>query len=614
MKKLSADILIIGAGGAGLRAALSAHEKNPNLKITIISRGKAGHHGTTAIACSDRMAFHASLPSTESETDAGAWVDHAKDIYEGGGYVSDPNLADILAKNSADAFDQLQKLGVPFICDEKKRPLQFITDGSKFARACYTGPYTARDIQRALLSAVKNTRIELIDNLVLASILKDTNGVVAGALCVSEADDEWVTIYSKAVIIATGGPGGLFESNVFPERMDPSPWFAAIRSGATLINLEFIQFGLSSTKTSLACSGSLMRALPNLIADDSDLLYDVKKLAPGRNPLELLFNKGSSWPISSESESRAIDIAVWNARCEIKSIYLDFRSNSELLNVPDNLPETVKNWYSERGIELIRDRRVISPYERLKAINPDVIDWFRDRGVDLENEPLEICHAAQHFQGGILIDTHAGTGVDGLYACGEAAGGQHGANRPGGNSLLDTQVMGHIAGTEAASYAEKIPHIGIPKSVDDEIAALDSMFSNPDGLEPSEIINIVRRNLSVNLSLKRSSERLNDAEEIFGYLFTCGVKKDTSSRVENLINNGSSSRVEYLTAISSMVIGLALTRSAKARDESRGPHFYFVNESDLEPAPRNDPSGRFWSAVHWDRVYLIVTKREIPTS
>jgi len=612
MRKLDTDILIIGAGGAGLRAALSAYEKNPDLKITVISRGKAGHHGTTATACSDRMAFHASLPSTESETDAGAWVDHARDIYEGGGFVSDPKLADILAKNSADAFNRLQVLGVPFARDEKNRPLQFVTDGSKFARACYTGPYTARDIQRALLSAAKKTKIELIDNLFLASILKTENGAVAGGLCVSEADDDWVIIHSKAVIIATGGPGGLFESNVFPERMDPSPWFAAIRAGATLVNLEFIQFGLSSVKTSLACSGSLMHAIPNLIADDSDLLYEVKELAPGRNPIELMFNKGSSWPISSESESRAIDIAVWNASCENKSVYLDFRSNSEMLNDPDNLPELVKHWYSERAIELIRDGRVISPYERLKAINPDVIDWFRDRGVDLEHEPLEICHAAQHFQGGILIDTQARTGVHGLYACGEAAGGQHGANRPGGNSLLDTQVMGHIAGTEAALYAEKIPKTGIPKSVDDEIAALDSMFSCPDGLEPSEIIKIVRRNLSMNLSLKRSSDRLNDSEEILGNLFTRGVKKDGSTRVEHLINNGGSSRVEYLTAISSMVIGLGLTRSAKGRAESRGPHFYFVNESDLEPAPRNDPSGRFWSAIQWDRVYLIVTKKEIP--
>jgi len=600
MKELSTDILIVGAGGAGLRAALSAYEKSPDLKITVISRGKAGYHGVTAIACSDRMAFHVSFPFTESEIPGEAWIDHAKDIYEGGGYVSDPNLADILARNSSDAFEKLKKLDVPFVCDETNQPEQFITDGSKYARACYTGPYTARDIQSGLLNAVEKTSIELIDNLALASILKNKSGDVTGALCVSETENKYVLIQTKAIIIATGGPGGLFESNVFPERMDASPWFAAIRAGATLVNLEFIQFGLSSPKTSLACSGSLMRALPHLVSDGKDLLNDVYKLSPDHNPIELLFRKGSSWPISSESPSRAVDIAVWNARSENKTVALDFTVNPEILNDENDIPESVRTWYSEKGIELFRDDKLISPIERLRAINPDIIDWFTERGVDPETEPLEIRHAAQHFQGGILINTKAETGVKGLYTCGEAAGGQHGANRPGGNALMDSQVMGHIAGNEAAEFSKKQSQNDEPVSVDDEIKFLDEFLSGAEGMPPSEIIKTVRRNLSMNLSVKRSTERLQDAEEIFGYLFTSGIKKENSTLVDQI------------TAMSSMVIGMALTRAAKDRTESRGPHFYFVSEDDNEPVARNEKDWRVWNAVTWDNVYLIVTKRKIP--
>ena len=148
MRRINTDILIVGAGGAGLRAALSAFESSPEIDITVISRGEAGRHGLTANACSDRMAFHATLPSTEP-VGANAWKEHAKDIYEKGRYVSDPNLAELLAKKSGDALYKLIDLGVPFVKDENGIPDQFVTDGSEYARACYTGPYTARDIENA---------------------------------------------------------------------------------------------------------------------------------------------------------------------------------------------------------------------------------------------------------------------------------------------------------------------------------------------------------------------------------------------------------------------------------------------------------------------------------
>ena len=146
MRHIDTDILVIGTGGAGLRAALSARETAPDLRVMAVSRGDPGKHGLTATACSDRMAFHVSFPFTPPGGE-GAWRAHAYDIHVGGGHVSDPNLAELLARESAAAYDRLADLGVPFVRGSMSRPVQFVTDGSSVARACYTGPYTARDIQ-----------------------------------------------------------------------------------------------------------------------------------------------------------------------------------------------------------------------------------------------------------------------------------------------------------------------------------------------------------------------------------------------------------------------------------------------------------------------------------
>ncbi|HDS29569.1 MAG TPA: FAD-binding protein, partial [Firmicutes bacterium] len=391
MTIINTDILVVGAGGAGLRAALSARESAPELKVTVISRGEPGKHGVTATACSDRMAFHVSFPQSGQHLTE-SWRAHAIDIYAGGCYVSDPNLAELLAKESADAFYRLANLGVAFAMGPGKLPMQFITDGSRAPRACYTGPYTARDIEKALIDAVGQTDIQIIGNLALASLILNPKGEISSALCISDETDEWLTVNAKAVIIATGGPGSIFEHSVFPDRMDASAWWAALRAGATLVNLEFIQFGLSSTETSLACSGSMMRALPMLRNEKGrDLLEDVMKIAPESDPVELLFNKGSSWPVSAESSTHAVDVAVHRAIERGEDVFLDYSRNPDFVDAAylnKMFPEIVNKWYTDRSILLRANGQPVIPYDRLEKINPQVIYWFREHGIDLKATPV----------------------------------------------------------------------------------------------------------------------------------------------------------------------------------------------------------------------------------
>ncbi len=602
MRTVTTDILVVGAGGAGLRAALSAREAAPEADITVISKGEPGSHGLTATACSDRMAFHVSFPFTPPGGEL-AWQEHAKDIYERGGYVSDPNLAKLIARESADAYRRLAGLGVPFATGPGNRPQQFVTDGSKYPRACFTGPYTARDIEHALLGAAGKSNIRLTGNLSLISVITaHSPSRAVGALCTSANGNELLAIGAKAIILATGGPGAVYRHNVYPDGMDGTVWWAALRAGASLVNTEFIQFGLASPATSLACSGSLMRAIPRLTADGRDLLPDVCEIEPDHDPIELLFRKGASWPVSAESPTRAVDIAVWRACASGGKVLMDYRENppfADADHLNKRLSEIIRVWYKDRGVLLAANGNLSKPIERLRGINPQVIEWFAERGVDLSREPIEIRHCAQHFQGGILINTRAETGIAGLYACGEVAGGQHGASRPGGNSLLDCQVMGHIAGTGAAMWASIVDPPDIIDLAENESRNLRSILDSDSGLDPDEVVRDVGETLSTYLGVMRTPSGMEKAEAMLADLARKGVASEAPL-------------FKAISACSSVMAGLGITRAAMMRKESRGSHLYFNNEEERKPVLRNEQTGRVWHEVTWDGGDIRISLRSIP--
>src|SRR4030042_3210725 len=186
LELIQCDVLIIGGGGAGLRAAIEAREILKKGKVLIVTKGILGKSGVTATACSDRMAFHATLPCTEPRGPDN-WKYHAEDIYRIGGYVSDGDLALILAKEAREAFEYLDRLGVPFGKKEDGRADQFITDGSEYARACYTGPRTANHIEEALLRRVSSMDIRIIDHCMITELIKD-RGRVIGAFGLDERE------------------------------------------------------------------------------------------------------------------------------------------------------------------------------------------------------------------------------------------------------------------------------------------------------------------------------------------------------------------------------------------------------------------------------------------
>ncbi len=587
------DVLVVGSGGAALRGAIAAYETFPEGKICLITKGKLGGGSVTGTAVSDRMAFHATLPYTEPGGPDN-WTYHARDIFEIGGRVSDGDLAVILAKNSGAALEYLATLGVPFARTSHGRFDQFVTDGSEFARACYTGPETAIEISKALRHKVQERPIEIFEYTMLYRLIVENNRVVGAFGLKKNRGDlpELVIFQTPAVLFGTGGAGQVFEQNVYPAGMTGDGYALSYEAGAELVNMEFQQIGLCSVKTHLACSGSMMRSMPRFVTEDGhDLL-------PGHLPgksqteiIELIFGKGANWPISAEKENTAVDLAVYREIQKGHRVFLDYSENPpgfDFNALSNEIKEKYRREIKQAATPEVRQSR---PLERLREINPQAIAWLKKHGVDLEaGDRLEIAPSVQHFQGGIKIRQKGNARVRGLFAAGECAGGQHGANRPGGNALMDSQVFGKIAGEAAAEEAKsqnKNPKFDV--DVRKEETELDALLGKKEGAPVSDIWKRVRQISYRFASMIRTESGLHD-----------GLAELNELRKEPIRLDGRGLQ-GYFELRSILAVSEMIFRSARLRRESRGPHLYFKDEKDPWPQPAG--------GKEWER-YAVLRKKD----
>ncbi len=572
MKRICADVVVIGAGGAGMRAALSAKEATPELNVLLVSKKPIGKGGTTALACSDRMAFHATLPYTLPVQDN--WKHHALDIYKIGGEVSDYNLAEILAKESHEAVEYLLRIGVPFVKTKDGTVDQFLTDGSIYPRACYVGPQTAIEIAKALQRQIRSSQIQIVENVMVYDFIVK-NERVLGAKAIDVLTNELYLIQARSFVLATGGAGALYSQNVFPNEMTGDGYAAALRAGAQLVNMEFMQIGICHAHLLFASSGSMFRSLPKIIDETGKEFlfsylsdYDKKQLA------ELEFKKGAHWPVSYESPTKVIDLAVDVHIKKGHKVYLDFTENPAYFSV-DSIPQEILRWSEKADRNLFIDTK---PYERLIKINADVFEWLKQRHIDLSKEPLQVQNSLQHFQGGVKIDGDARTNIKGLYVAGECAGGQHGANRPGGNSLLDTQVFGKIAGQNAALEARQLDMIHVESDPED---------IKDGNISSSEARRLIVETLSESAFLVREEQKIAQALSVIQSIENQGLSIDEKGLTH------------FFETRNMLLMAKVILTATLLRDESRGPHMRF---SHFDPPvmsflPKKDDWNRY--IVFW---------------
>ncbi len=400
------DVLVIGSGGAGCRAAIEA--RNQGCDVIIVSKGLSFKSGCTTLAEGGYNAAFAYVDEKDS-TEA-----HFQDTLQGGGHLNDKKLARILVEEAPARLNELEGFGALFDRQESGLLNQRPFGGQTYRRTCFQGDRTGHEMMTALKEEVIREDIQTVEEVMITSLLWDEKGRVAGACGFSLQNTDLMVFESSSTILATGGAGWLYPvtSNALQKTGDG--YALAYRAGADLLDMEQVQFhptgmlypdsrrGVLVTEAVRGEGGRLINALGERFMTH----YDPRGELATRDVV-----------------ARSIYNEIREGRgTEGGGVYLD------VTHLPAELIE-----------------------EKLETM----LFQFLDVGLDIRREPMEVAPTAHHFMGGSFITANCETTVTNLYAAGEAAGGVHGANRLGGNALAETQVFGRRAGESAANNALK---------------------------------------------------------------------------------------------------------------------------------------------------------------
>ncbi|MBR6372016.1 MAG: FAD-binding protein [Victivallales bacterium] len=439
------DTLVIGSGAAGLAAALNLSRQGVE-NIAVFTEGLK--MGTSINTGSDKQTYY-KLGMYGKEPDAPALM--ARDMAAGGSCHGD--IAYIEAALSPLAFHNLVLLGVPFPHDEYGQHIGYKTDHDPKRRATSCGPYTSRDMCRALIAEVQRRNIPVFQQRMAVKLLVHEGNAV-GAIFMNLDTGELETVQAQNTVFAVGGPGGLYETSVYP-KVHTGAIGLALEAGACACNLAESQFGLASIKFRWNVSGSYMQTLPRFVSTDAD----------GNEPREFLrdyfdsvadmynaiFRKGYQWPFSAGNVpgSSLIDIFTYIETVQKgRRVWLDYRKEPEDLRLWELSAEARE--YLERS-----NATQGTPLERLAAMNSPAIELYRKNSIDLSKEPLEIAVCAQHNNGGLEGDVWwQSVNIRHLFPIGEV-NGSHGVTRPGGTALNAGQVGALRASEYIANSQDK---------------------------------------------------------------------------------------------------------------------------------------------------------------
>lgn len=442
--------LIIGSGAAGLNAAVQLRELG--LKdVLVVTEGL--HKGTSINTGSDKQTYY-KISLSGSEADSPRAM--AETFFDGGSMHGD--LALVEASGSVRAFMNLVRWGVPFPHDRFGQYVGYKTDHDPFRRATSIGPYTSREICLRLIESLERDQVAIRENCraVELVVVKENDEKRAGGAVLYTRKGDLEVVTAENVIFAAGGPGGLYKTSVYPGVHTGSIGLALL-AGAAAQGLPESQFGLASTAFRWNVSGSYMQVIPRFVSTEED----------GSDPREFLresfdstgemcskvFLKGYQWPFDTQKAqtgSSIIDILVYvETVLKKRTVYLDFRSNPEGLHF-DSLSSEAGDYLRRCGA--FQD----TPVERLAHMNPGALSLYRDHGIDLKQDMLEIAVCAQHNNGGLAGDVWwESSTIRRLFPIGEV-NGSHGVCRPGGSALNAGQVGAFRAAELIASrYVEK---------------------------------------------------------------------------------------------------------------------------------------------------------------
>ncbi len=478
--KVESDILIIGAGGAGLRAAIEASENNKS--VVIVSKSILGKAHTVMA----EGGIAASLGNVDKEDN---WKVHFADTYIEGVYINNWKMVEIFAKEAPDRIYELERYGALFDRTPDGRILQRAFGAHTYRRLCHVGDRTGLELIRTLEDKVLHTNARILDEMVITKIVVE-GGKVKGAIGFSMREGRFYVFQCKALIIASGGSGRVFKvtSNSWESTGDGLA--IAFRAGAELKDMEMVQFHPTGMVWPPSVRGLL-----------------VTEGVRGEGGI-LVNKEGERFMLRYSPKKKELDARDVVARC----IYREITEGRGTEHGAVYLDITHK------GFKFI--------YDKL----PSMYNQFKDfAGVDISKERMEVAPTTHYHMGGIKVDPEEeSTNVPGLFAAGEAASGLHGANRLGGNSLADLLVFGRRAGIGASHYADGVKFSPISEDeVQKEIERVEQFTKRKNPINPYELIEELRQNMSSKVGIIRNEKDLTDAlsviRQIKGKLDRIGV-------------------------------------------------------------------------------------------
>jgi succinate dehydrogenase / fumarate reductase flavoprotein subunit len=575
------DVLVVGAGGAGLRAAIEAAADGA--RTGLVCKSLLGKAHTVMAEGGIAAALGYLWPEDN-------WRVHFRDTMRGGKLLNSWRMAQLHAQEAPDRVKELEDWGALFDRTGDGRILQRDFGGHRYARLAHVGDRTGLEMIRTLQHRLVQTSVNVYMECTVIELLV-SGGQVCGAVGYWRESGRFVVWRAKAVVLATGGVGKIYQINSNSWESTGDGHALAAWAGADLVDMEFVQFhptamvwptsvrGILVTEGVRGDGGILKNSegerfmfsyIPDFYAKETadttieaDQWYDNKR--DFRRPPELL---------PRDEVARAITAEVKAGRGSPHGgVYLDVASR--------------------RSPEYIR-RRLPSMYHQFKQL----------ADVDITREPMEVAPTCHYVMGGVRVDAdRANATVPGLFAAGEVAGGMHGANRLGGNSLSDLLVFGRRAGVFAAEYARSLgshPEVD-PHAVDAAVASATAPFEAEGGENPYQIQHDLQEVMQSLVGIIRTEGELEKAEEELATL----RERAARVRVEGSLQYNPGWH-QVLDLRSLLTVSECVTKAALARKESRGGHT-------RDDYPLTDPElGKLNMVVRIRDGVLTVTPAPIP--
>jgi len=519
---VESDILIIGAGGAGMRAALAALSNSSS--VVMVTKSVLGKAHTVMA----EGGIAASVGNVDSKDN---WQVHFSDTMVEGVYLSNWRMAEILAKEAPERVFELERFGAVFDRTKEGKIMQRAFGGHTYRRLCHVGDKTGLEIIRTLEDQIIHKNVKVMDEIYITKLFK-SNGSFSGAIGLSMRDGKFYLFKAKALIISTGGAGRVYKitSNSWESTGDGLG--LAYRIGVELQDMEMIQFHPTGMVYPPGVAGLLVT---EGVRGEGGILTNTK---------------GERFMLRYSPEKKELDARDVVAR----SIYYEIQAGRGTEHGGVYLD------ISHKGAAFIKSKL------------PGMYMQFKEfAGVDITKEKMEVGPTVHYQMGGIRVDAETGaTNISGVFSAGEVASGLHGANRLGGNSLADILVFGKRTGEAASAYVKsakiKAPSEAEVKQAIKEVKSFISP-NNKNAKNPNLLIEQLRENMSSHVGIIRNEQDLQKAlsliEDIKSQLKDVGVSGTL------VYNKG---LLACLELGNMLIASEAIVRSAIMRKESRGAH------------------------------------------